>query len=222
MLETSQLDGGKPANKEEGKQPTGRLETSQHYKVLKTTSETTKPPLPAVEPAPDSAIGRGGRDFVEKLLVGTVLQGADPGRIAKAAKKYGRSLDELEKAIDILDLQYRQSARKIDDPTALIVSALKDGIDPPEGYVSKAQREAEAEQRRDSARKKTDEDLRAKELEEQAFREGEKKLSELSEKEREEVFAKAKTKLPAGLRNSPMAVKSEAIRLLIANARAPD
>ena len=208
-LETSQLVCGKPAS---------TIKVFQRLRQrLKTT--TTLPPL---EPAPGSSGGpRGGRDFVAKLIVGTMLHGADPGRIANAAGKYRRTREEIEKAIDVLDQQYRQSTRKIDDPTALIVCALKDGIDPPEGYVPKAQREAEVKQKRESARKKADEERYAREAEEKAYREAEARLSALPDEKREELFAKVKTKLPAFLQNSQMAVKTAVIKLMIADARAP-
>ncbi len=221
LLETSRLDGGKPTDKMAGNQPTCLRESSQHYKgVSETTTEIkTTTPLTPLEPA--SGERGGGRDFVEKLLAGTMLHGADPGRIAKAAKKYKRTREEIENAIDVLDQQYRQSTRKIDDPTALIVCALKDGIDPPEGYVPKAQREAEAEQKREAARKKADGERRAKEAEDKTYKEAEARLSALPEEQREELFAKAKKQLPAFLQNSQMAVKTEAIKLMIAGARAP-
>ena len=224
LLETSQLDGEKATNKKAGNQPTCLRETSQHYKGISeiTTEIKTTTTLLPLEPAPGSSDGpRGGRDFVAKLLVGTVLHGADPGRIANAAGKYRRTREEIEKAIDVLDQQYRQSARKIDDPTALIVCALKDGIDPPEGYVPKAQREAEVKQKRESARKKADEERYAKEAEEKAYREAEARLSALPDEKREELFAKVKTKLPTFLRNSHMAIKTTAIRLMITDAKAP-
>ncbi len=222
LLETNQLDGGKAANKRAGNQPTCMRETSQHYKgVSETTTEIkTTTPLTPVEPASDEP--GGGRDFVEKLLAGTILHGAEPGRVSKAASKYKRTTDEIEKAIDVLDQQYRQSVRRIDDPTALIVSALKDGVDPPEGYVSRTQRKVEAEQRRESAREKADEERRAKEAEDMAYREAEAKFSSLPEEKREELFTMAKKRLPAFLQNSQMAVKTEAIKLLIAQARAGD
>jgi hypothetical protein len=221
LLESSQLDGGKPASKKADNQPACLPETSQPYKGLsETTTEITTTPLTPLEPTPDQP--GGGRDFVEKLLAGTMLHEADPGRISKAAKKYRRTQDETALAIDILDQQYRQSIRKIDDPTALVVSALKDGIDPPEGYVPKAEREAEAGRKREAARKLQDEERRAREAEDTAYREAEAKLSALPEEQLDELFAQVKTMLPAILRDSRLAVRTEAIRMLIAEARAPD
>jgi hypothetical protein len=221
LLKSSQLDGGNPASKKAGNQPACLRETTQPYKGLsETTTEITTTPLTPLEPTPDQP--SGGRDFVEKLLAGTMLHEADPGRISKAAKKYRRTQDETALAIDILDQQYRQSIRKIDDPTALVVSALKDGIDPPEGYVPKAEREAEAGRKREAARKLQDEERRAREAEDTAYREAEAKLSALPEEQLDELFAQVKTMLPAILRDSRLAVRTEAIRMLIAEARAPD
>jgi hypothetical protein len=221
LLESSQLDGGISADKKAGNPPACSRETSRHYKGLsETTTEITTTPLTPLEPAPDEP--GGGCDFIQKLLVGTVLSGADAVRIAKAAKKYRRSQDETAQVIDVLDQQYRQSIRTIDDPTALIVCALKDGVDPPEGYVPKAEREAEAELKRETGRKRQDEERRAREVEDAAYREAEAKLSALPEEQREELFAQVKTKLPAILRNSRLAVRTEAINMLIADARAPD
>lgn len=224
LLETSQLDGGKATNKKAGNQPACLRETSQLYKGISeiTTEIKTTTTLPPLEPAPGSSGGpRGGHDFVAKLLVRTMLHGADPCRIANAARKYGRTREEIEKSIDVLDQQYRQSTRKIDDPTALIVCALKDGIDPPEDYEPKAQREAKVEQKRESYRNKADEERYAREAEDKAYREAEARLSALPNEKREELFAKVKTKLPAFLQNSQMAVKTATIKLMIADARAP-
>lgn len=219
LLETSQLDGGKPTNKKAAKQQTCLQENSQHYKgISETTTETIKTTTPVIlEPVPDSFGDPGsGRDFVKKLLVGTILQSADARRIANAAKKYARSYDEIEKAIDVLDQQYRQSGRRIDDPTALVVSALKDGIDSPDGYVPKAQREAEEKQMHDVVQKKIDEERRMKEVEDRAYKEAEAKLAALPEKEREDLFSKAKLKISPFLQNSQIAVKTQALELMIA------
>jgi hypothetical protein len=221
LLKSSQLDGGNPASKKAGNQPACLRETTQPYKGLsETTTEITTTPLTPLAPTPDEP--GGGRDFVEKLLAGTMLQQADPARISRAAKKYRRTQYETAQAIDVLDQQYRQSIRKIDDPTALIVSALKDGIDPPEGYVPKAEREAETERKREAAQKRQDEERCAREAEDSAYMEAEAKLSALSEEHREALFAKVKTMLPVILRNSRQAVRTEAIKMLITEARAPD
>jgi hypothetical protein len=218
LLETSQLDGGQATNKKAGSQPTCLRETSQPYKgISEITTEITTTPLTPLESSPEKQ--GGGRDFIEKLIAGTMLQGADPGRVLKAAKKYKRSQEQLTNAIDVLDQQYRQSIRKIDDPTALIVSALKDGIDPPEGYVPKAAREAASAQRREAARRLQEKERREKESHDKAYRQAEAKLSDLPEEQREELFSKAKTALPAILRNSRLAVKTSAINILIDNAK---
>jgi hypothetical protein len=135
LLETSQQDGGNPADKKVGTQPASLLDAGQHYKGLSETTAEIK----------TTTYGRvaeetgGGRDFVEKLLAGSILRKADPVRISKAAVKYKRTTDEIEKAIDVLDQQYRQSTRKIDDPTALIVSALKDVKRPGERQMRNAE-----------------------------------------------------------------------------------
>jgi hypothetical protein len=151
-----------------------------------------------------------------------MLSRADPQRISKTAAKYKRTADELEKIIDVLDQQYRQSIRKIDDPTALIVSALKDGIDPPESYVPKAEREAEAERKQKASRTRQDEERNAREAEDAAYRAAEAKLSALTGEQREDLFEEARAMLPSILRDSRLAVRTEAIKMLIADARAPD
>jgi len=217
LLETSQLDGGETASKMVENQPACLHETSQPYKgISEITTEITTTPLTPLESSPDEQ--GGGRDFVEKLIAGTLLQGADPGRIVRAAKKYKCSQEQLTNAIDVLDQQYRQGIRKIDDPTALIVSALKDGVDPPEGYVPKARREAAAAQRREAARKQQEKERREKESQDNTYRLAEAKLSALPEEQREELLSKARTALPAILRNSRLAVRTSAIKILIDSA----
>ena len=163
-----------------------------------------------------------GRDFVKKLLAGTMLNGADPGRVANASKKYKRTEEEVKNAIDVLDQQYSQSARKIENPTALIVCALKDGIELPKGYLPKAQRETEVERKREVARKMADEKLRAKETEDNAYEEAEAKLSALPDEKRKVLFLKATTKLPAFMRNSQTAIKFKAIELMLEDSKFPE
>ena len=193
LLETSQLDGGETAGKMAGNQLACLHETSQPYKgISEITTEITTTPLTPLESSPEEQ--GGGRYFVEKLIAGTLLQGADSRRIAKAAKKYKCSQEQLAYAIDVLDQQYRQGIRKIDDPTALIVSALKDGVNSPEGYVPKAAREAEVKLKRESARKKADEEHYAREAEEKAYREAEARLSVAPGREARKTIRKGKNK----------------------------
>jgi hypothetical protein len=222
LPDSGKLDCGNTANKDAGKRQTGMPETGKHYKGIsettaETTSETTTTTLLSpLQPTPGHH--GSGRDFVKKLLVGTMLQGADPRRIANVAKKYKRTREEIETAIDVLDQQYCLSNRTIEAPTALLVSALKDGVVPPEGYVPKSKREAEAEEKRAPATKKADEERRAKEAEVTEYRAAEAKLSALSSEERDEIFAKARTKLHPLLRNSFQAAKAYAIEIMMSQS----
>ena len=94
----------------------------------------------------------------------------------------------------------------------------KDGVDPPEGYVPKATREAAAAQRREAARKQQEKERREKESQDNTYRLAEAKLSALPEEQREELLSKARTALPAILRNSRLAVRTSAIKILIDSA----
>ncbi len=220
LLEPGKLVCAKPANKNAGKQPTSLPETGQHYKGVSeiTSKTTTTTPLSPLQRPPGDP---GGRDFVEKLLAGTMLHGARSARIAHIAKRYNRSNEEIKTAIDVLTQQYHQSARMIYDPTSLVVCALRDGLDPPEGHVPKAMREKEAEKRQEFARKKVDEKRRVQEAEEAAYKAAGAKLSALSDKDREELFAKAKAGLPSILRDSKKTLWMEAREMIISRARAP-
>lgn len=231
LHENAKLVCTKASNKIVGNVQTSMAETAKHYKgVSEITTETTTTPLTPLqaESGDDSVVdelsdesGRR-RELVTKTLAATILSAADPACVVRAAERYGRSDDDVSVTIDVLDLQYRKSRRPVEDPTGLVIAALKDGVTIPEGYVPRAQREAEAEQKRETAKKRADEERRAKKAEDNAYREAEAKLIALPEKKREEMLAKAKSNLPAGLRNSQMAVKTEAIRMMIADARAPD
>lgn len=213
LHESAKLVCTKAPNKNGGNVQTSKAESAQLY--TKTTTEIT------TKTTTTHARDLGGRVFVEKLIVGTMLHAADPKRISSAAKKFNRQPDELEKMIDILNQQYQQGARGIDNPTALVVSALKDGIDIPDGYIPKAQRDAVAAQRSESDKKRAEQERIAKETEDNAFMEAEKKLASLPDKKRNELFSKAAKRLPAAVRNSRMAIKTEALKLIIADARAP-
>jgi hypothetical protein len=138
LPESGKLDCGNTANKDSGKRQTGMPETGKHYigiseTTTEITSETTS--TTPLSPLQTASSDPGGRDFVKELLVGTMLQGADPGRIATVARKYNRTPEEIEVAIDVLDQQYRESVSTIDDPTALLVFALRDGIVLSEGFM---------------------------------------------------------------------------------------
>lgn len=218
LLKSSKQGGVKPASKHAENQQPSSLKTSEHYKgVSKTTAE-----IKTTTPEPSRSDPAGGRASVEKLLNGTVLHAADSGIVLARAEKYNRTLVEIEKIIDVYDQQYRKSG-KIEDATGLIVGALMNGIpDPPEGYVPKAQREADAKQRRDAAKRKADEERTATDAENKALEEAMAKLDALPKNERETLLAKAKKKLPASLRNSIMAVKTEAIRMMIEESQSPE
>ena len=222
LLKTSQLDGGKPSNKKEEKQPTGWLETSQQYKgISETTTETIKTtPLTPREPSQDSTAGPGGgRGFIEQMFLGTLFAAADPSRIIRAAKKYDRTSDDVAVTVDVLDQQYRKSKRTIEDPTALVVAALKDGITPPESYIPRAQREAEIKTKQEEARKRTEDARDAEQAETQAYAEADLILSMLSDTQREELFSQAKAKLHKNVRSSKTAIRSMALQLIVTKAR---
>ncbi len=230
LLKTSQLDGGKAANKKAENHPSSRLDTNQHYKgISEITTETTTTTANApteIEPRSDIACSEKDKvrchDSIRKILEKTLISAADPARIAGAADKYNRSEDEVAMTVDILDQQYRRSKRSVEDPTALVIAALIDGVVPPEGYLAKKQREAEAEKRRKAAVQRQEKEIRLREIEEKAFREAEARLSGLSDRERDDLFAAAAQKLPSELQKYTWAVKALAINLMIAQVRAPD
>lgn len=227
LLKTSKLGCGKAASKIADNQHTSTLESSEHNKgVSETTTETIKTttPLTPLNPVTGSTGGDpgGGRVLIEKAIAGTLLANADIGRIMRAAVKYNRCFEEISLTVDILDQQYQQSKRKIEDSTALVVTALKEGITLPDGYIPKAQREAEDEARREAVRQKNDQLRKAEEDEKQVYAQAEITLMTLSEKDREQLFDEARAGVHKSLRASSKAVKSMALQIIIAKARAPD
>lgn len=192
-----------------------------HIEKIKPIKDTTTTPCRPSRPErrDDSSIDKGAketsrRDVIDEVLRGTVLAAANPAAVARAAKKYRRNTEEVAVAIDALDQQYRRSQRPIEDPTSLITAVLKDGIELPSGYVSKAQREAEAAARREAERKAADKERRTREAGEKAYRQAKAQLSSLSDAARERLFASVKAKLPQFLRRSRHAVEALAIELL--------
>ncbi len=138
LRKTSKLECGKAASKPAGKQHSGMLKTGKHYKgISETTTEitsktTTTTPYPPVTMSPGTPVSRR---LIENLLSGTILQEADASRITQAARQYKRSTAEIEVAIDVLNDQYCQSTKSIKDPTALLVSILRDGATVHEGLT---------------------------------------------------------------------------------------
>ena len=154
LPESGKLDCRKAANKNAGKQQSGLPETGNLYKGIsettpeitsKTTSKTTTNTRhPPANESPGTPVRRR---FIEKFLLGTILKNADAKRITQAARQYKRNCEEVQVAIDVLNDQYRQSTKPIDDPTALLISVLKNGIQLPEGFtLIRPSREAECEE----------------------------------------------------------------------------
>ncbi len=201
LQKSGKLDCRKAANKNAGKQQSGLPKTGNLYKgISETTTEntsktTTTTPYPPVTMSPGDPISRR---FIEKILSGTLFRGANPGRIAQAAKQYKRSQEEIEAIVHMLDGQYRLSTRRIKNPTALLVSAIRDAIAPPENPSKSEQDTIEAE-----------------------YQEATRKLDALAEAEREEIFTKARAGLHPSLRDSFQAVKAAAVGILLSQARAP-
>ncbi len=226
LLKTSKLECGNSANKNAENQQSSLRETSEHNNgVTETTTETIKTttPLTPLVPGSDRSGETGrGRIFVEKILSGTLLASADAGRIAAAAEKYARDSQDIALVVDVLDQQYRQSKRKIDDQTAIVIAALKDGIAPPECYVPKAEREAAEEAQREATRNKNEQAQKAEEEEKQAYAEAEFRFTNLSGKDREDLLSEARESVHKSLRSSKKAIKSMALQIIIAKARAPD
>lgn len=204
LPESGKLDCHKAANKKTGKRQTGIPQTGKHYKgISETTTEitsktTTTALLPPLQPPSGELVSRG---FVENILSRTLLKRADPGRVVQVAKQYERSQEEIKAIIHMLDRQYRESPRRIKDPTALLVSAIRDA------FASTAITPSH-QQEQDAV--------------ESEYRAAEEKFAALSEQEREEIFTKARARLHPTLRNSSQAVKAFAVGIVMSRARAPD
>ncbi len=200
LPESGKLDCRKAANKDAVNRQIGMPETGKPYKGIsetttEITSKTTTTSLPLRQPPFSETVSRR---FVENILSGTILRRADPGRIVRAAKQYQRDQEEIAAIVHMLDGQYHLSTRRIKDPTALLVSALRDAVALPEKASTAKQDTVEAE-----------------------YREASKKLDALSEAEREEIFTRARAGLHPALRNSFQAIKASAVGILLAQARAP-
>lgn len=202
LPESGKLECRNTSNKNAGKRQTGMPESGNHNKgITETTPEitskttTTATPLTSHHETPGYPVSRR---FIENCLSGTILRGADPGRIVQAAKQYRRSQEEVEALIHALDGQYRGSTCRIQDPTALLVSCLRDAIIPPENASLAKQDAVEA-----------------------GYREYAEKLEALPEQEREEILVRARARLHPVLHNSVQAVKATAVGILISQARAP-
>jgi hypothetical protein len=189
---------------------------------LNTTTTPRKNESATGQAGGDAGPEHGRRDSIKQNLEATILAAADIGSIMRAAKKFNRTGDDIALIIDVLDQQYRKSHRSIDDPTGLVVAALRDGITPPENYVSKSQREKLSLERQISAKQKADNEQLVREAEDAVYKTAEAEFDSLSDDRREEIFSQARAKLPLTLRESKRALKTFAIQMLIAKARAPN
>lgn len=177
------------------------LKTGKHYKgISETTTETTSKTTTTLDRFRASSGDPVSRNFVERILSGTILLQAKPGRIVQAAKTYKRSREEVEAVVLMLDQQYRRSTRMIHDATGLLISALRN-IELPEANMRGPKQKAHPD--------------------ENAYQDAEAKLALLSEEEREKIFIMAKAQLHPALRNSARAVKASAVGILMSQARAP-
>ena len=102
-------------------------------------------PIPAAPPPRPAAPGPSP---LEAELIG---RGVTPAMAADLVREHGEEKIRLQ--IDILDGLPEKRRGKIADPAAYLVTAIRNGHAPPEGFVSKAERQAREEAKQARERK---------------------------------------------------------------------
>ncbi|MHB8844982.1 MAG: helix-turn-helix domain-containing protein [Nitrospirota bacterium] len=150
-------------------------------------------------------------DDIKHLVKGTPFQKIDEQSLRKFTTKYG--CNYVFESLDMLIATYRQSEKPINNPVAILVSGLSKGVIPPLGYIPyheraenerKAKEAAELRQRADTERRKVEEEVFNRKIEQ---------FDALPHPEQEKWLQRALTELSPVLRGSKRAIRSMAIEL---------
>ena len=122
----------------------------------------------------------------------------DQKKLDSLIMDYG--LDDVLKTIEMLDSQYQQSKREIDEPQALLETALREKYRPPKGWMP--DRERENLKQKDLIKKKIRGEETVREKEKMILLD--KKFKALSETEYDVLRERALMELPRALRIEPI------------------
>lgn len=122
-----------------------RIDRGQWTIRLVRHSPALAAPLPAAAPAAASE---------PPLVTALVAHGIDKAQAARLTKQHEAA--HIETMIEYLAFEIAKKPGKIADPAAWLVSAIRDGRAKPKGFISRADREAAAEKKRQDERQEAE------------------------------------------------------------------
>lgn len=90
---------------------------------------------------------------IEKLIKETQFSSIPPHAIINLSKKY--SVEKIYTMLEILIYQYAN--KPVNNPTGLLITSLKNGLEPPPGYVSREERERQNKIKLEKEKKESEE-----------------------------------------------------------------
>ena len=161
---------------------------------------TAKPPEPVV-----------GIDDIKRHIAGTQFRKLTDQALLSFTKEHGckRILDVL----DVLVAIYKPRKKRVEDPGAVLRTALSRGVTPPHDYVpyhERIEKERKAKEEEEKKRIATEETAKA---EEEAFRKMCDKFDALPDADREKWFEKARATMHPNFRGAKIALRSIALSL---------
>jgi hypothetical protein len=150
-------------------------------------------------------------DAIKNLVKGTPFQKIDDQSLKKFALKYGCTY--VFESLDMLIATYRQSERLVNNPVAILASALSKGVVPPFGYVPYNERAENERKAKEAAELRQRAETEKRKAEEEAFNKKLQQFDALPHPEREKWLQRALAELSPVLKGSKKAIRSMAIEL---------
>jgi hypothetical protein len=175
LPESGKLDCGKAAHKATEKRQTGLPETGKHYKTEITTETTTTVVV----------------DEIKKLIINTPFRTVNEQSLRTFAKKYG--VKHVFDSLDMLIETYKQIAKPVKNPGAILSIGLMRGVTPPPDYVpyhERIEKEKKAKESADQRRIAAETERKA---EDEAYNRRAEQFDALPEKDREMWLNRARS-----------------------------
>ena len=150
-------------------------------------------------------------DDIKHLVKGTPFQRVDEQSLRKFTTKFG--CNYVFDSLDMLIATYRQTEKPVNNPVAILVSGLSKGIIPPLGYVPYRERAENERKAKEAAKLRQRSDAEKRKAEEEVFNKKIEQFDALPHPEQEKWLQRAFVELSPVLRGSKKAVRSMAIEL---------
>jgi Helix-turn-helix domain len=192
----------------------------------KKTSPLTplSPEKPESQPAPGQIVHPGppdsaakppepvvGIDDIKRLIAGTQFRKLTDQALLSLTREHG--CKRIFDVLDVLVAIYKPRKKRVEDPGAVLRTALSRGVTPPHDYVpyhERIEKERKAKEEEEKKRMATEEKAKA---EEEAFRKICDKFDALPDEEREQWMEKARATMHPNFRGAKIALRSIALSL---------